>query len=150
MSIFHLKGKKHRENSLRGIRKAARARRRRFGRFVRRWNEIDIDGLITKDGVEIGCHWPHPLQRDDFRDPQHKIGLHANVRSLTWAEVARLRTPDGYHISTLDALMRECARLGIGMRIEPKGDPRFRELERWHSIKARADKYGCRLPSSCR
>jgi glycerophosphoryl diester phosphodiesterase len=127
---------KHVENSVRGIR---RAHRRGFA-------SIDLDMQITKDRVIVGTHWARPLLRDGFRDPKRRIGSHAIVRNLTWAQVARLRAgrwPRRYRISRIERLLSECARLGVVALLEPKGDPRFATDWPWQHIAAVAEDVGC-------
>lgn len=131
--IFHIRHGQpyHRENSLRGIARAARAGYKR----------IDLDLQMTKDGTVVCTHWPRPLLRDGFRDPQHKISRFAKVSSLTWAEVQRLHTRDGYHIRSLDICLAACASHGIDAVLEPKGDPRFRDANVWRNIRAMAQRH---------
>ena len=155
MSIFHKsrRQKYHTENSLRGIVRAARARKRvrrivrgrSVRRWVRRWNEIDIDVTMTKDGVVVGNHWGRPLLKDGFIDPLGKISKQARIHELTFAEVQRLHTRNGYRIRRLTVLLDACAKNGIGARVEPKVDKRFEDVETWLPIKAHADKVGCRI-----
>ena len=125
----------HREDSFRGIIFAAQ-----HG-YV--W--IDLDLQITKDGVVVVCHWPRPLLHDGFIDPEHKISRWAKVSDLTWAEVQRLHTKDGYHIRTLDQCLAVCASHGIGAKVEPKGDRRFNAQPIWNQIKAEADRHHARI-----
>lgn len=155
MSIFH-KAKRvayHTENSLRGIRRAAKARKqvrrivrgRLIRRWVRRWDEIDLDVTMTADGVIVGNHWGRPLLKDGFIDPLGKISKQTRIHDLTWAQVKRLHTKDGYKIRRLTVLLDTCARNGIGARIEPKVDKRFEDVETWLPIKAHADKVGAKV-----
>lgn len=155
MSIFHKRHgvPYHTENSLRGIRAAAKARKRvrrivrgrSIFRRVPRWNEIDIDVTMTKDGVICGNHWGRPLLKDGFIDPLGKISKQTRIHELTWAQVQRLHTRDGYRIRRLTVLLDACAQNGIGARVEPKVDVRFEDPEVWLPIKAHADKVGCRI-----
>lgn len=148
--IFHLGGtKKHIENSIRGI---VRAARRRF-----QW--IDIDLLITKAdpncrhcapgtcrGHIVGCHWDRPLLRDDFYDPAHRISIRAMVRELTLDQVLRLKTRDGgFRIRTIDVLMHTCAIRKIGCYVEAKDDARFELDWPWQYMVALKRKYRCRF-----
>lgn len=155
MSIFHKKHgvPYHTENSLRGIRKAAAARKRvrrtvrgrSVFRRVPRWNEIDIDVTMTSDGVVVGNHWGRPLLKDGFIDPLGKISKQTRIHELTWDQVSRLHTKDGYKIRRLTVLLDACASNKIGARVEPKVDKRFEDVETWRPIKAHADKVGCRI-----
>lgn len=144
MSLFHLRAPhmKHEENSIRGIRKAARARDWR-GR--RKYTEIDLDMLITKDNRIVGCHWPRPMVRDGFKDPEGQLAKGRTVASMTLAEVSRLRARTGlftYRIQTIERLLAECAKRNIGAVLEPKGDPRFDEPWPWEHIAKVADDLG--------
>lgn len=141
MSIFH---KRHDqpyryENSIRGVIAAARAG------GGRRWDEIDLDVNMSKDGVIVNTHWTRPLLHDAFIDPQHHIDRHATVASLTWAELHRLHSPEGYRINTLETMLTICAEHHIGARIEPKADHRFEDARVWATVKADADAKRCRV-----
>jgi hypothetical protein len=167
VSIFHLKHPhpKHEENSLRGIRKAARAKKWvRKGlrlRRVRRYTETDLDQQMTKadphcpvckpgtcKGHMVGTHWPEPMVHDGFRDPLGKLPRHTKVSEMTLPEVQRLeagpkRHP--YRIMTVERELLECARVNIGARLEPKGDKRFEDVEVWRPVKAYADSVGAHV-----
>lgn len=153
--IYHVAHpiKKHVENSIRGIRRAAR-----LG-FV--W--IDLDLLITKadpdchfvgdeehvDGVclghIVGCHWDRPMLRDAFFDPTGEVSPRTKVRQMTLLQVLNLKTADGYHIKRVRVLLRECALKKIGAYVEAKDDKRFELDWPWVYLKAAAKKRGCRL-----
>lgn len=156
--IFHVGHpiKKHVENSIRGIKHAAR---RHF-----RW--IDIDELITKsdpdcplppddeehvDGVcvghIVGCHWDRPMVHDGFYDPKGKLHPRKRVRDMTLLQALRLKTEDGYRIRRIRVLLRVCAIQNIGAYVEPKDDPRFeldwpwiyqRKIARLRGVRLRA------------
>jgi glycerophosphoryl diester phosphodiesterase len=123
---------KHVENSLRGIRRAGRGR----------YDAIDLDLQITADNVIVGTHWPRPMIRDGFHDPEHRISRYRPVRRMRWAQVARLVTPGRYHIQRIERLLRACARNGVIALLEPKGDPRFRNDSVWRYIAAVAEDCG--------
>ena len=127
---------KHVENSVRGVRRAAR----------RGFDAIDLDMQITKDGVIVGTHWGRPLIKDGFRDPRHLIGRHAQVRDLTWTQVSRLvagRWPRRYRIARIERLLSECADRGVVALLEPKGDRRFAQAWPWEHIRDVAEDVGC-------
>jgi glycerophosphoryl diester phosphodiesterase len=137
LPAYHLKWPrmKHEENSLRGIKYAAR----------HRWPMIDLDLLITKDGVVVNTHWDRPLVRDGFRDPLGQIGRDAQVRDLTWVQLSRLvagRWPRRYHIQRVERVLHECARRGIVAGLEAKDDPRFEQDDVWAQIRAAVDAAG--------
>lgn len=134
MRIFHLKWPrmKHEENSVRGIRYAAR----------HGYDWIDLDLQMTKDGVVVVTHWARPMRKDRFRDPRSLIHPGTSVRHLTWNQIRRLRTTDGYRIPRVEAALRACHRYGIGAYLEPKGDPRFHAEAPWQHIAKVADDVG--------
>lgn len=137
MKIFHLEWPnwKHLENSIRGIRKAAR-----LG-----YDAIDLDILITKDGVIVVCHWDRPMIKDEFHDPARRISIHAMVRELTWEQVKSLRAPGGFRIMRIETALAACARARIIAYLEPKDDPRFAADAPWAYIKSVATKYGTKV-----
>jgi hypothetical protein len=153
--IYHVRHpiKKHVENSIRGIRRAARRL------FV--W--IDLDLLITKADPEcplvgdeehvngvclghiVGTHWDRPMLRDGFFDPEGLLSPRTTVRQMTLEEALRLKTKDGYRIKRVRVLLRECALRGIGAYVEAKDDKRFELDWPWRYLKAAAKQRGCRL-----
>lgn len=135
--IFHIrKGQKyHLENSIRGVRTAKRTGH----------DSIDIDLQMTADGVIVATHWGQPILKDGFTDPAGKLPKRARVRNRTWAEISRLRAPGGYRILRLDAILREAARLGIKVVLEPKNDARFEQVAAWEHVAAMADDLGCHI-----
>jgi hypothetical protein len=155
--IFHLSFpfKKHIENSIRGVKMAAR---RHF-----RW--IDADMLITKadpncrhvghpehiDGVCVGhivwTHWDRPMEKDGFFDPLGLIDPHTRVRDMTLDEVLRLRTNDSHRIHSIDVLFRVCAAQNIGAYVEPKDDVRFEQDWPWARLKGLSRRRLVRLRS---
>ncbi len=72
------------ENSPRGIEYA----------YKHKYTSIDLDMHISKDGVPVITHWHRPLLKDGFYDPQRKIAKNAQISSLTYAEIRRLRNRD--------------------------------------------------------
>ena len=140
MRIYHVEAPtpKHRENSVRGIRYA-----KRHG-----YDGIDLDMLITRDDVIVGCHWPKPMIHDGFRDPRHRIDRDVPVKYLSWEQVSRLvagRWPRRYHISRIERLLRVCADEGIIAVLEPKGDDRFLLDWPWEEIRRVADAVGAHV-----
>lgn len=140
MKIYHLEAPrmKHEENSLRGVREAAR----------HKFDAIDLDMLITRDDVIVGCHWPHPMLRDGFRDPWRETSPTTPVSRLPWERVSRLvagHLPRRYHIQRIDRLLVACAKHGLIAYLEPKGDPRFELDWPWQHIQAVADHVGAHV-----
>lgn len=130
--IYHrLQPFKHVENSLRGIRLAARGG----------YDAIDIDLQMTDDGVIVATHWGRPLAHDGFHDPEGKIPRYRPVRRMTWAQVSRL-VSGGYRIRRIERILRSCADRGVVAVLEPKGDPRFTHDWPWQHIAAVADDCG--------
>lgn len=137
MSVFHLKfpHMKHEENSLRGIRKA-----KRLG-----FTEIDIDMLMDLLGFIYGCHWPFPMLRDGFRDTalRNRMPRRTNIKNMLPRQVRRLLAMPGfYRIQRIERLLAECARVGIGAVLEPKGDPRFNQDAVWQHLAKVCDDLG--------
>lgn len=138
MRIFHIRTwfLKHVENSIRGIRKAAR-----LG-----YDAIDLDMLITSDGVIVACHWGEALAKDRFVDPKHRIQHNALIKHLTWAQVRTLRAqPGNYRIQRIEIMLAACARNKIIAYLEPKYDHRFGQDWPWQHIKDTAAKYGTKV-----
>ena len=131
--ILHVKFPvmKHVENSVRGIRRAAR----------RGYDAIDLDLQITSDGVIVGTHWGRPMVHDGFHDPEGKIPRYRPVKRLRWAQVHRL-VAGRYRIQRIERLLRACARRGFVALLEPKGDPRFELDWPWQHIAAVAEDCG--------
>lgn len=123
---------KHVENSLRGIRYAAR----------HGYDAIDLDMQITSDGRIVGTHWARPMVRDGFHDPDHKIPRYRTVRRMTYRQVRRLVSSDHYRIQPIETLLRACARRGVVALLEPKGDPRFAQDWPWQHLAAVAEDVG--------
>lgn len=90
------------------------------------YESIDIDMLITKDGVPVATHYARPMEKDGFYDPQGKLAPNTRVSEMTLAEVRRLRNKDGesqiYSLSTMVELLKKH---GIAGDLEAKNDPRF-------------------------
>lgn len=154
--IFHVAHpiKKHVENSIRGVKTAAK---RRFA-----W--IDIDELITKAdpdcplpasdpehvdgeclGHIVGCHWDRPMMRDGFFDPEGELRPRTQVREMSIDEALRLKTKDGYSIRRIKTLFVVCAMKRIGAWVEPKDDDRFEQDWPWQYQKALQRKFKFRL-----
>lgn len=126
----------HLVDSLRGLRAARKARKKR----------ADRDLQMTSDGVVVVCHWLRPLLRDGFIDPLGLIERRRRVDQMTYAEVRRLYTPRGhFRINSLEDDLREAGRLGLGAVLEPKtNDKRWRNVAMWKEWKAYARSVGVR------
>ena len=101
------------ENSLEGIDYAA----------SHGYKAIDIDVMVTKDGVLVGSHAWEPLQSGvtgGFKDPLGKLKKDTRLSAMTLDEVRRLRHEDGYRISTLEELIVHAKSRGINLIIEMK------------------------------
>lgn len=117
---------------------------------------IDIDVMVSKDGVLVGSHAWEPLKSGitgGFKDPLGKIKKDARLSELTLAELRRLRHEDGYRISTLEELIIHAKLKGINLIIEMKVPskierqlPQIAALLNKHNVKAgitsRKDKPG--------
>lgn len=113
----------HRNNSVRGLKVAARTTR-----------AIDLDVQVTADGVLVCTHWGRPLLLDGYRDPAGKIRLTRHINTLTLAEVSRLRTRDGYRIWTLRSMLRRSAKLGLRVEIEAKESRALERRKTWKPV----------------
>lgn len=124
------------ENSLEGIEYA-----KRHG-----YKGIDIDVMVTKDGVLVGSHAWEPLKSGitgGFKDPAGKIKKDTRLSEMTLAEVRRLRHEDGYRISTLEELIVKAKAENINLIIEMKVPakiekqlPKVAALLNKHGVKA--------------
>lgn len=136
MSVFHVKHGTpyHVENSLRGIRLA-----HRLG-----YDEIDLDMCMTTDDRIVGTHWERPMIHDGFRDPYRELKPMTPVSGMKLDEVTRLRAGRirPYRISPIERLLAECAHVGIGAVLEPKGDRRFALVATWQHLAKVADDLG--------
>lgn len=136
MRIFHVAWpiRKHVENSIRGIRRAARGG----------YDAIDLDLLITADNVIVVTHWDRPMRRDGFTDRLHRLNHDLRVRDMTWGQVQRLEA-GGYRIMRVERALEECARDRVIAYFEPKGDARFEQDWPWRHIAAVAKREGTRV-----
>lgn len=125
----------HTENSPSGI-----VRADRLG-----YDQIDLDLRMTRDGVIVATHWAAPMVRDGFHDTRGRLRRDRVVASMTWTEVSRLRTSDGYRIFTLRKLIPMLGKRHLVGSLEVKGDRRFAhrgvmtELAAWcreHRVRA--------------
>lgn len=134
---FHISGSQPYalENSLEGIDYAAK----------HGYKAIDIDTMVTKDGVPVGSHAWYPLEsgkKGGFKDTAGKIkDKKARISGMTLAEVRRLKHKDGYRISTLEELMIRAKQKGINLIIEMKVPERILKLNLLPKIAALLNKY---------
>lgn len=82
------------------------------------------------------------MLRDGFRDPAKKLRRTRTVASMTWAEVSRLRTKDGYRIQRIERVLVECKNVGIRPVLEPKDDKRFEDPALWRRVMDTAREVG--------
>lgn len=122
-------------NSIRGARSA-----KRLG-----CDAIDWDLQMTKDGVIVVTHWGQPLKLDGFYDPQGRIPRDARVRDLTWRQVKRLRSADGYRIRRLSRMLVVARLVGIEACVEPKADKRFERDATWEQVRVMQRRTGARV-----
>ena len=86
---------------------------------------VDLDVLITKDGIGVNTHWQRPL-RHGFYDPRGTIPKNTKVSDLTWKEVDRLRTRQGqYAINTVHTMRAHAKRRDVTPLWELKPDRRW-------------------------
>lgn len=87
---------------------------------------IDLDMLITKDGVPVATHWAQPMLKDGFHDPLGKLDEKTKISDMTLAEVMRLRNEDGQsQIYPMSTMIEHLKKNGIAGDLEAKNDPRF-------------------------
>lgn len=135
---------KHVENSLRGIRWAAR----------HGYDTIDLDQLPdvvlterVKDPAPMsfaeiaghlrGDHWPDPFRHDGFRDPKRILGRGDLIEHMHPHEIDRLvagRWPRRYHIPHTESELALCAALDLKALLEPKPSPVWRRIEIWEYL----------------
>lgn len=128
----------HRTNSLRGIRHAKSAGFKR----------IDLDVMTTKDDVLVVNHSFGAMSKEGFR----AAGVpNLPIDKLTWAQVKRLRTGNGYRIQKLSTCLDECARLGLWAALDLKGDRRegFRITRAVGRITRLANRSGAKVYLKC-
>jgi glycerophosphoryl diester phosphodiesterase family protein len=90
------------------------------------YESIDLDMLITKDGVPVGTHYTEPMKKDGFYDPLRKLDQDTKVSEMTFAEVTRLRNEDGQsRIYPMTTMIEELKKNGIAGDLEAKDDSRF-------------------------
>lgn len=90
------------------------------------YKSIDLDMLITKDGVPVNTHWSQPMKKDGFYDPLQKLSENTKISDMTLAEVMRLRNKDGQsQINTVSTMIEQLKKNGIAGDFEVKNDPRF-------------------------
>lgn len=134
----------HRGNSRRAITWA----------LARDYTGIDVDVTMTRDGVLIANHWQRPMRFDRFRDSQRRIDPSRKVKTLTWAEVKRLRAPGvpPYRISRLRGLIRHTAEqqkqqgktITLCLEIKPNDD-RVTDYAIYRRIAAWSGLFGVRV-----
>jgi hypothetical protein len=107
--VFHLEAPrmKHEENSHAGILEAIRTG----------CDSIDIDMSRCKNkrgipgaGRAYGNHWPHPMERDGFTDPLHRMPHDKRFADMTPGQVERMHTPDGFVIRPIVDLLEFSSR----------------------------------------
>lgn len=121
------------ENSIQGIDYAA----------SHGYKAIDIDVMVTKDGVLVGSHAWEPLQSGitgGFKDPTGKLDKDTRLSEMTLAEVRRLRHKDGYRISTLEELIIHAKSRGINLILEMKVPSKIEK--QLPKVAATLNKYG--------
>jgi glycerophosphoryl diester phosphodiesterase len=132
------------ENSLSGIRMAARAGRKR----------IDLDVNFTLDGVAVVGHWDD-LKKDHFIIPDELKKKYGTVKisTITWEELQTLHTkPIKFkgvrriyrHISALEAA-KTCAAYGIYPAFEIKGGYHSMQAKSYVKLKNDLKKAGINL-----
>lgn len=132
--LHRLRPHKRFENSLRGVVYA----------HEHGYDGVDIDTRTTKDGVVVGAHDRDPWRWDKFYDPSGRIPHGTPIEALTWRQVRRLRTKDGFRIRRIETFLRVCGRLDVVAVIEPKTRAAG-TLAVWQHIVAVATRRRCRV-----
>lgn len=114
--VFHRSDPYRAGNSIQGLDEAK----------AKGYTAVDLDALISKDGVVENTHWPEVIGKGGFYDPLGKIARDARVASLTHEQVARLRSKDGYVIRRMSAMIEEAKKRNLRVEVEAKSAVRFR------------------------
>lgn len=131
----------HRGNSFRGLREAIDTHH----------NAIDLDALLSADGVWMNLHW-QILAKDGYRDPKGIYDLRETpVHEIPAADLLRFRAKDRngrtYRIRTMRQMFRRINRLAnrTGVRltacVELKVEWRFGVTDTYDSLLADAGRY---------
>lgn len=92
---------------------------------------IDGNVLLSAEGTPHMAHGaPYGLAAQGFLP----AGDGRRVRDLGDAELAALRSPDGYRIPTLAEYLAAAKRQGRRVELEAKDDRRFTHVETWQAI----------------
>lgn len=120
---------------------------------------IDLDWQLTKPdpacrhcrqagrvclGHPVNTHWPRPLLRDQFRDPEGELGRFARIDRHTLDEALRLVAPGGYRMHTDERMFREAADRDLRVAAEVK-HPRFADGEVMRRFVAEAHAAWCKM-----
>src|SRR6478735_3034642 len=85
---------------------------------------VDWNFHVTKDNIIVCTHWSQPLKHGWY-DPKNLLKKDTLVWHMTWREVSRLRTKDGYRILTARTMLSAAAKAGIRVEFEAKDSPGF-------------------------
>ena len=118
----------HRGNSYRGLLTAV----------AKRYNAIDLDMLVSLDGVLVCTHW-QDLRKDGYRSITGINLDRRRTKRLTMGElgtcVARDRNGKPYRLRSIREMFEQASRLrhltgtALTLCLEVKPDPRFRKPE---------------------
>lgn len=106
-----------------------------------KFKQIDIDLQMTKDRVVVATHWHAPMKFDGFYDPEGKLSSGRTVDSMTWKQVSRLRSRDGYRIQRIEDIIALMAKKNLDGSFEVKQDTRFANVQVMKALKAATDKH---------
>ncbi len=136
--VFHEDSPYRLQNSMRGLRLAAR---------TATWIDIDSNycwDAARRQRVPVATHWPY-VHRERFDDPSGRVSPDAAFADLTIPEVRRLRSddPEPYRILTMVEMVRAAARLGLeGIEWEVKGGPAFERPSTYSRVLETANDVG--------
>lgn len=114
---FHISGDQPYalEDSIQGVNLAIKKKKK----------SIDIDVMMTKDGVLVASHAWVPMEsgiKGGFKDTAGKMDPKMRLSKMTLAEVRRLKHKDGYKISTLEEIIAHAKGKKITLLLELKNE----------------------------
>jgi hypothetical protein len=92
---------------------------------------IDVNALPSQERTLHAQHGaPYGLAQQGFL-PE---GDRRRVQDLIDAELAALRSPDGYRVPTIAEVIRACAEQHVDLELEAKDHHWFKEAETWKAV----------------
>ncbi len=110
---------------------------------------IDLDAMISKDGVVVNTHWADVLKRGGFYDPKKKLPKNITVKKLNADQLFSLKSKGGYSIHSMEEMFKLAKKEGLRVEFELKGSKGFEYghggLTRLKEMKAIADRIGVQV-----